>query len=38
MSNNQENGEAGVTNEDVYEKYGGHYAEYDRSSSSIKKA
>lgn len=37
MSNNQENGEAGVSNsvnnEDVYEKYGGDYAEYDRTSS-----
>ena len=38
MSNNQENGEAGATNEDDYEKYDGHYAEYDRSSSGIKKA
>ena len=38
MSNNQENSEAGSTNEDAYEKYDGHYAEYDRSSSSIKKA
>ena len=37
MSNNQENGEAGATNEDDYEEYGEHYAEYDRSSSSIKK-
>ena len=34
MSNDQENGDAGATNEDDYEKYGGDYAEYDRTSSS----
>ena len=33
MSNDKENGEAGSGNESVYDEYGGHYAQYDRTTS-----
>ena len=35
MSNDQENGEAGSGNENVYEEYDGYYAQYDRTTSRI---
>ena len=35
MSNDQENGEAGSGNENFYDEYGGHYAQYDITTSRI---